>query len=38
MEWMLNNQDARRNLSAVDRLLAAEKLRDKISEEAAIKK
>lgn len=38
MEWMLNNQDARRNLSAVDRLLAAEKLREKIAEEAAIKR
>lgn len=34
MEWMLNNQEGRRNLTAVDRLLAAEKLRDKIAEEA----
>lgn len=38
MEWMLNNQDARRNLTAVDRLLAAEKLREKIAEEARLKK
>lgn len=38
MEWMLNNQEGRRNLTAVDRLLADEKLRDKILEEAAIKK
>lgn len=34
MEWMLNNQEGRRNLTAVDRLLVAEKLREKISEEA----
>lgn len=38
MEWMLNNQEGRRNLTAVDRLLAAEKLREKISEEARLKK
>lgn len=37
MEWMLNNQEGRRNLTAVDRLLAAEKLREKISEEARLK-
>jgi len=34
MEWMLNNQDARRNLTPADRLVAAEKLRGKIADEA----
>jgi hypothetical protein len=34
MEWMLNNQDARRNLTPAERLVAAEKLREKIAEEA----
>lgn len=37
MEWMLNNQDARRNLTPADRLVAAEKLRGKIAEEARLK-
>lgn len=38
MEWMLNNQDARRNLTPADRLVAAEKLRRKIAEKARLKK